>query len=333
MPGFFIGSFIFIFGACIGSFLNVCIVRMPQELSVVKPRSHCMSCKKTVAWYDNIPLLSYIILSGKCRHCGQKFSIRYFFVELLTALIFVGLYRYFGLSGQCAAYMVMVSCFLVAIFTDFEHRIIPDEISVGGMFMGIVLSVIVADLHVLDVKELMIGRMIMRVVVGICFGIHVIEYLWHRHRFEKEDIVLLGVIIGMVLMEWTIDFSLNLVSSGSVVALHLRSLSASLTGALLGGGVIYGMGLVGDFIFGKESMGGGDVKLMALIGAFLGWKLAVLTFFIAPFFGAFYGIAEKIRTKESAIAYGPFIVMGAVVSMFYGDVIIKWVLGQYGVVY
>jgi leader peptidase (prepilin peptidase)/N-methyltransferase len=107
---------------------------------------------------------------------------------------------------------------------------------------------------------------------------------------------------------------------------HLFSLACSMTGFIIGGAAIYALGLFGDIIFRKESMGGGDVKLMALIGAFLGWKLALLAFFIAPFFGGVIGIIEKIRTKDNTIAYGPFLVLGALISMFWGDVILQWIL-------
>jgi len=158
--------------------------------------------------------------------------------------------------------------FIVAIFVDFEHRIIPDEISVGGMFAGLLFSLMIPALH----------------------------------GYE----------------------------AGPGVWPFVKSFGQSLLGVLVGGGAIYAMGLLGDFIFKKESMGGGDVKLLAMIGAFLGWKSALLTFFIAPFFGAVYGIVEKIRTKDSAIAYGPFLVLGALISMFYGDAIIAWIKGGYG---
>ena len=114
------------------------------------------------------------------------------------------------------------------------------------------------------------------------------------------------------------------------IALHLKSFGFSLLGVLVGGGMIYAMGMLGDFLFKKESMGGGDVKLMAMVGAFLGWKLAVLTFFLAPFFGAVYGVVEKIRTKDTTIAYGPFLVLGALMSLFWGDAIIRWIVSGYG---
>lgn len=262
--------FMFILGAIVGSFLNVCIVRMPHEKSVVRPRSHCVHCKNQLPWYDNIPFVSYILLKGRCRFCGQKISARYFFVELVTAVTFAGFYQYFGLTALLPAYLTMAAGFIVATFVDFEHRIIPDEISVGGMIAGLLFSAFVPVLH------------------GMNTG--------------TEPLILS----------------------------HLKSLGFSVLGVLAGGGSIYAMGILGDFLFKKESMGGGDVKLMAMVGAFLGWKLAILTFFLAPFFGAVYGVVEKIRTKDTAIAYGPFLVAGALISLFWGDVIIAWILRGYG---
>lgn len=257
-----IGFFVFWLGAIIGSFLNVCIVRMPKEESVVTPRSHCVHCKKQIPWYDNIPFVSFIALKGRCRFCQAKISVQYFIVELVTALMFLWLYFYFGLVWALAAYFIFVSGLIVATFVDIEHRIIPDEISVGGMVAGIILSFLIPQLH-------------------------------------ETSSNLLGV--------WQ-----------------------SLLGILIGGGSIYAMGMLGDFLFKKESMGGGDVKLLAMIGAFLGWKSALLTFFIAPIFGAVAGIIVKIRTKESLIPYGPFLAMGALISLFWSKQIIEWIIGGYG---
>ncbi len=253
---------VFIFGAIIGSFLNVCIVRMPHEESIVKPRSHCVQCKKMVPWYDNIPFISWIVLGGKCRFCKHKISFRYFFVELLTAGAFLGLYTYFGLQWLLLPYLILISGFIVATFTDFEHRIIPDEISLNFTLYGFILSGCIPALHNTASYEIAMGR--------------------------------------------------------------------SLMGFLIGGGIIYGLGVFGDFLFKKETMGGGDVKLLAMIGVFLGWKLAILTFFIAPVFGAVYGVIEKIRTKDPHIAYGPFLIVGALISIFWGDPIIAWILRGYG---
>ncbi len=263
---------IFIFGAMVGSFLNVCISRLPQGESIIHPRSHCRHCKKTIPWFDNIPLISYFVLKGRCRYCRQKFSLRYVLVEFLMAVTFVIFYRYFCPSILLVPYLIMVSCFMVAIFTDFEHRMIPDEISVGGMLIGLVLSFVIPQIH------------------GLATG-----------PFMSNPILI-----------------------------HLQAGWRAVLGIVVGGGVIYLMGLLGEWIFKKEAMGGGDVKFMALIGAFMGWKLALLAFFIAPFFGAVYGLIEKIRTKDSAIAYGPFLALGALISLFWGEKIIEWIIHGYG---
>ncbi len=267
------GTLFFVLGSMIGSFLNVCIVRLPHEKSVVFPGSHCVKCQAPIHWYDNIPIFSYLLLGGKCRKCQAPFSFRYCLVEIITALTFLGFYLAYGLDIRLLPYLVMTSGFIVATFVDFEHRIIPDEISVGGMFAGLALSLFIPSLH------------------GIVGGEQ--GYIWK-------------------------DYAL--------------SLGLSAMGVLIGGGSIYAMGMLGDFLFKKESMGGGDIKLLAMIGAFLGWKLSLLTFFVAPFFGAVFGIAEKIRTNDTAIPYGPFLVLGALISLFYGDAIINWVLNGYGLV-
>jgi len=258
----FLGSVIFILGTIIGSFLNVCIVRLPHEKSVVFPGSHCVHCQKPIAWYDNIPLLSFIFLGGRCRHCRKRISFRYVIVELTMGLTFLGFYSYFGLELILLPYLIFVCGLIVATFVDIEHRIIPDEVSIGGMVAGVIFSGLIPTLHQTDNILLALGR------------------------------------------------------SG--------------LGVLIGGGSIYLMGMLGDFIFKKESMGGGDVKLLAMVGAFLGWQSALLTFFIAPFFGAILGIIVKIRTKESVIPYGPFLALGAVISLFWSDSLIHWILTGYG---
>ncbi|MBF0619933.1 MAG: prepilin peptidase [Candidatus Omnitrophica bacterium] len=259
----FIRIVFFVLGAMIGSFLNVCILRLAKEQSVVSPGSHCLKCGKPVQWFDNIPVISYLVLRGKCRSCGVPFSVRYLLIELLTAGVFLGLYLYFGLTWVLLPYLLMLSGFIVATFTDFDERIIPDEVSVGGMVVGLLISPLIPQLHGTDI--------------------------W-----------------------W-------------------QALLQSVLGVIVGGGSIYLMGAIGEWIFKKEAMGGGDVKLLAMIGAFMGWKMALLTFFIAPFFGAVVGIIEKIRTKESAIAYGPYLVMGALVSLFWGNRIIDNIMSGYGI--
>ncbi|MFH0791046.1 MAG: prepilin peptidase [Candidatus Omnitrophota bacterium] len=263
--------FIFIFGSIIGSFLNVCIHRMPQEgYSLARPGSHCPYCSRPIPWHDNIPLLSYILLGARCRYCKKRISIRYFIVELLTAIMFLKFYLIYGLSFDFFIYTIFASGLIVATFIDIPHRIIPDEISLGGTAAGFILTSI--------------------------RGIRL-------HPFS-----------------FNFSFMLN-----------------SLLGIIIGAGIIYSTGLIFDLVYFKllkkppiqgetESMGGGDVKLMAMIGAFLGWQRAVITFFLAPFFGVVIGIINLVTKKDHTIPYGPFLSLAAVLSLLWADKIIALVL-------
>jgi leader peptidase (prepilin peptidase) / N-methyltransferase len=252
---------VFIFGSITGSFLNVCIHRLPREESIVFPGSHCPKCKKPIFWFDNIPLLSYILLRGKCRFCKEKISPRYFLVESLTAAMFLLFYLHFGFDFKFFLYVILTCGLIVSTFVDFSHRIIPDEISIGGT------------------------------VVGLC----------------------LNALSGVSL---------------SPFAYNYHPLVNSLLGILAGGGIIFGTGYLFDLIFFKllkhppiqgetESMGGGDVKLLAMIGAFLGWKAALITFFVAPFFGMAVGLVNMIVKKDHLIPYGPFLSLAALLAIFW----------------
>jgi leader peptidase (prepilin peptidase)/N-methyltransferase len=257
----------FIFGSIVGSFLNVCIRRMPLGESVVWPSSHCPHCKKRIPAYDNIPFISYILLRGRCRFCKQRISLRYPLIELISAIMFVVLFNQYGLSFDLFFYMVLVCGLIVAAFVDINHRIIPDEVSIGGMLVGFILSAI---------KGLNLRPM----------------------HFDLKPTV------------------------------------NSLLGIIIGGSTIYLTGLVFDLVYFKllkkppiqgetESMGGGDVKLLAMIGAFLGWQKVLLTFFIAPFFGAFIGLINLLIKKDHTIPYGPFLALAAIISLFWADKIIS----------
>jgi leader peptidase (prepilin peptidase)/N-methyltransferase len=320
---FFLGAF-FLLGAMIGSFLNVCIVRLPLGQSVVSPGSHCVKCARPVRWFDNIPLLSYLLLRGRCRDCGEGFSWRYPLIELLTGVFFSAFYFYFGLDLVLVPYLFMLSCFIVATFVDFEHRIIPDEVSLGGMFAGFCCSLAFPFLHpAVTSEEAYTTAVFTAVFVVTCLSMNYLYLLLRKIKVEREDVVYIVSCLAMALGQMGLAMFLKFFPGTGPWAL---SLALSLQGALIGGGLIYLMGVVGEWIFKKEAMGGGDVKLLAMVGAFMGWKLAVLTFFIAPFFGAVVGIVEKIRTKDSAIAYGPYLVLGALVSLFWGQRIISWVM-------
>lgn len=263
---------VFIFGSLIGSFLNVCIHRMPQEESIVTPRSHCPKCKKIIPWHDNIPFISYLILRARCRYCKAPIRFRYFLVELITAFMFLIFFMRFGISFNLFFYSIFVCGLIVATFVDFEHRIIPDEISIGGAILGFFLSA---------------SR-------GLNFN---------------------------------------------PLTFRFKPLVGSLLGIIAGAGIIYLTGFLFDLVYFKllkrppiqgetESMGGGDVKLMGMIGAFLGWERAILTFFLAPFFGVVIGIINLVTKKDHTIPYGPFLSLAALISLFWANKIISLIIAR-----
>ena len=245
--------FVFMAGAIIGSFLNVCIYRMPANKSIIFPPSRCPKCDKNIYWYDNIPVLSYLILLGRCRFCREKISMRYPVVELVTASVMLSLFTVFGAGGSVKFYVyaAFAGALIVATFIDLDINEIPDSISLGGLASALALSAIFPAL----------------------FG----------------------------------------------TTLRIVSFTRSLTGALVGAATIYSMGVFGKILFKKEAMGGGDVKLMAMIGAILGWKLALFTFFVAPVFGAAVGLLMKIKDGRETIAYGPYLSLAAMIALFFGN--------------
>lgn len=273
------GVFVFMFGLCIGSFLNVCIVRWPKNESVVKGRSHCPACRVTLPWYENIPVLSFLVLRGKCRHCKAKISFRYPLVELVTAGSFLALYLCYGVTAHFFFYAYFIASLIVATFADFECQIIPDEVSFTGILIALTASFFFPALH---------GEMDKRLAL------------------------------------------------------------ADSAGGMLGGvWLIWGIAMLGQVLFRKEAMGGGDLKLLAMIGAFIGFERTILTFFIAPLLALPVALVIKLKpspadavilpqgakagTEESmpagAIAFGPYLAMGSLVSMAFGNKILIWIFG------
>ncbi len=248
----------------VGSFLNVCIYRLPREESILSPRSHCPHCRKSLAWYDNVPLVSYLILKGKCRYCGGRIRARYFIVEFLTALLFLLLLGKFGLSFELPIYLIFTCGLIIATFTDFEHWIIPDVVTYPGIILGLILSTVYPDLQ-------------------------------------------------RTALHW------SKVCTGS-----WEGLLASLLGAISGGAFLYLVGTIGEKVAKKEAMGGGDVKLIAVVGAFLGWQLVALTIFLSALSGSLVGIVQKLKKGESYIPYGPYLALGAIISLLWGERLIKW---------
>jgi leader peptidase (prepilin peptidase)/N-methyltransferase len=235
-------SSIFFLGLAFGSFLNVCIYRLPLGLSVVAPRSACPGCKRPIAFYDNLPVLSWLILRGRCRHCKAKISARYLFIELLTGVLFLGCYAYLGLTLATLKYCVFGFLLLGLIFTDAETKLLPDKLTLPGLALGVAFSLIVP---VDDVASQFLPAMV------------------------------------------NLPFS-------AAVATHLFSLLDSLLGAALGASFIYGAGAVYLRWRGMEGMGFGDVKLMAMVGAFLGMKLTIFTIFTASLGGSLFGLATVL---------------------------------------
>lgn len=250
----------FILGSIVGSFLNVCISRIPRGESVVSPPSHCPKCKRTISFYDNIPLISYLVLRGRCRACGERISPRYFVVELITAALVLALFDRFGFGFAFLASLLFVCALIVISFIDLDVRIVPDVISLPGILLGFVLS-----------------------VIGYFTG-----------RGEPSII---------------------------------PTPSSSLLGILTGGGFLLATAWVYEKLTGVEGMGGGDIKLLAMIGAFLGWPSIPLTLFFASLVGSIVGIVLMLATgagRRLALPFAPFLCSGAVVYLFFGEALIQF---------
>ena len=253
LPLFIIGITVFMIGLVIGSFSNVCIYRLPRNESVIFPASHCPSCNQSIKWYDNIPLLSYLILKGKCRFCQNKISSQYPLVEFLTGYIYLVLFLLYGLQLKTFVYMLFCSALIIITFIDLKEQIIPDVISLPFIAFGFLFSFFLKDISPID----------------------------------------------------------------------------SLLGILSGGGSLLLVAVAGSYLFKKEAMGGGDIKLAAMVGAFLGWQLTLLALFLGFFFGAISGVIILIKNKEKgeqsdAVPFGPFIALGTVIALFFGQAILKW---------
>lgn len=215
---------VFLLGACIGSFLNVCIHRIPREESIVHPRSHCPSCNQLIAWYDNLPMLSYFLLRGRCRHCRAVISPRYALVEMLTAVLFLAVWNLYGWDLRTPVYLVMVSGLLLGTFVDLEHYIIPDRVSLGGMVTGLLFSALVPALH----QETAPGPALLASVIGLAAGAGSLFIVGELGRLVlKKDAMGLGDVkllggIGAYL-GWTGVLFTVLISSliGSVAGVSL----------------------------------------------------------------------------------------------------------------
>lgn len=245
---------IFAFGAIIGSFLNVCICRIPAGQSVISPASRCPLCCSAIRWYQNVPVISYLLLRGRCGNCGAAISKRYPLVEALTGMLFVWIYLRFGWQFATPVYWVFVAALVAITFIDLDHQIIPDVISLSGIVVGF---------------------------------------------------------LTVFLIPWLAWYD-------------------SLLGILLGGGSLWLVAEVYHRLTGQEGMGGGDIKLLAMMGAFLGWKAVLPVIFFGSLAGSLVGVPLMwIRRADGklAIPFGPFLALGGLVYLLWGKQLLVWYLG------
>jgi leader peptidase (prepilin peptidase)/N-methyltransferase len=303
---FFLAFSIFAFGLCFGSFLNVCIYRMPRGLSVATPRSACPGCKAMIPFYDNIPVLSWLLLGGRCRKCKARISPRYLLVELLTGAMFLVCYYYFGFNLSLLKYATLSFLLIGLIFTDAETKLLPDKLTLGGLGLGLAFSL-----------------------------------------FVPVNDLASQVLPGLVNLPMSSD-----------IGWRLFSFADAGLGAIVGASFIYGAGAIYLRARGIEGMGFGDVKLMAMIGAFLGVKLTVLTIFSASIAGSIFGVgtvlavwlkrtrrlmtrshmpadAARKRAWQSAqlvyrnyeMPFGVFLGGMALLALFFGNPFLTWYWG------
>ena len=251
MPPYFAEVFTFIFGLCIGSFLNVCIYRLPVSKSISHPRSSCTNCNELIPFYDNIPVVSYLLLRGRCRFCREPISLRYPIIELLAGLFALITFYKYGLTLEALIYYVYIAALLVITFIDIDHQIIPDVISLPGIPLFFLAS----------------------------FGLSQIDYL------------------------------------------------DSLIGILVGGGSLFLVAWTYRLITKKEGMGGGDIKLLAMIGAVVGWQGVLFTIFVGSAVGTLAGALVMLKSRRGMklkIPFGPFLAIGGIAYIFFGPQLVRW---------
>jgi leader peptidase (prepilin peptidase)/N-methyltransferase len=241
-------------GAVVGSFLNVCILRLPSEQSVVRPPSRCPGCGSGVRWYDNIPVLSWLMLRGRCRNCRNPISIQYPLIELATAVLWAWMAMRFGNELDAVHGALFLTLLLGIAMTDAREYIIPDEFSIGGLILGLGLS----------------------------------------------------------------------------LAQGLEGLKLSVIGAVVGFAVLWLVAWLGKHAFKKEAMGGGDIKMMAMVGAFVGWKGVFLTIFLGSVVGTVVFGPLALIGKKKDVPFGIFLAMGAAVTFLWGDAVLEWYRGYLG---
>ncbi len=263
-------------GLVIGSFLNVCIYRIPLEKSIVSPGSSCPHCGISIRFFDNIPILSFLLLRGKCRECRKRISFQYPVVELLSALAFYGCARMWLFAPPTYVNSFFLALIIVLIFTDYNHRILPNTITLPGAIAGILLS-----------------------------------------PFQMPEVY-------SDLFSWKAASMLGFENSS-----YAEPWIGSILGAVIGGGLLFLVAFVYEIVRRRQGLGMGDVKMMAMVGAFIGWRLALMTIFVGSLLGTFVGILLILFRKmdtQGKLAFGVFLGIGSAFCLFYGFPIIRWYL-------
>lgn len=343
VPFHFWSAAMFVFGCMVGSFLNVCIHRMPREESVVSPPSHCPHCKYSIPWFLNLPLFTWLFLKGKCANCSAPISVRYFLVELLTGLVFLGCWLRFGAISAplTLAYCMVVAAFIVATFTDLEHIIIPDEITLGGTVVGFLCSLAIPALHNTTDRAQALKLSFLGIAVG--GGIFYAILRGGKLMFGRQKIALQPdsrlrfTESALVLPDQEIPYEELFYRKSDVIALEAKTVempdrcyfntafrltpeTLTIGGDTFNPEEITQLEVVtSELVIPREAMGLGDVKFMAAIGAFLGWQAVIFTLMASAMLGSVVGVGGillKRREWSSRIPYGPYIALAAAIWIF-----------------
>jgi len=339
----------FMFGCMVGSFLNVCIHRMPLGLSVVSPPSHCPHCKYSIPWYLNIPLVTWLWLRGRCRNCRAPISARYFLVELLTGLLFLGCWLRFG---QRSAAVALVCCLVLAglvaaTFIDFEHFIIPDEITIGGMVVGFICSFFLPALHHVASVEDSLKESLLGMVAGggiIYFILRIGKLVFGRQRVKlPAEARIVFTENGIELPDKSVPYEEVFYRQSDTIVMRARTVelvdrcykdvTVRLSPELLRiederlnpETVPHLEAVSTEIVLPREAMGFGDVKFMAGIGAFLGWKAVIFSLMVSSAIGSVVGLTLILMgRRQSRLPYGPYIAMAAAIWIFAGPELVHW---------
>lgn len=354
VPFHFWSAVVFVFGTMVGSFLNVCIHRLPLGQSVVSPPSHCPHCKYSIPWYLNIPLVTWLLLRGKCRNCGAPISVRYFLVELLTGVLFLACWLAFGRESVLLAliYGFFLAGLIAATFIDFEHFIIPDEITIGGMAVGFVCSIVVPALHNAPSLTASIRSSLLGMVVGAGMIYAILwagKLLFGRQRVSlPKEARIVFTETALVLPEKEVPYEDLFYRASDVITMRARHLElvdrcyADVVVRLSPNRLQIGEetlnpeevphmeAVCGEIVLPREAMGFGDVKFMGAIGAFLGWQAVVFSLMVSSLLGSLVGVTLIVLRKRawsSRLPYGPYIAMAAAIWVFGGWRLVDWWLG------